>query len=251
MAKEFAKKFYNSPQWKRCRDIYIKERIKQDGGMCEKCRDEPGEEVHHREHLTPANITDPRITLNSENLQLLCKHCHFEEHKKSIMESFRYMKRERVTNNGLWFDECGQVHMREVKIVYGPPRSGKTSYVNRHRNTGDFILDVDAIISALLGEDTRRIHNNALYLALDIRDMVFEKIRANDGNIDCKTVWIIGGFPEKDKRELLAQELGAELIYMDEAYETCLSRSLEADLYGDKLYSEFVVNEWWRRASPP
>ena len=35
MAKEFAKKFYKSKEWKKCREGYKAERIKADGGMCE------------------------------------------------------------------------------------------------------------------------------------------------------------------------------------------------------------------------
>ncbi len=39
MAKGFAKIFYNSARWKRCRDSYIQQRRIIDGGMCEECHD--------------------------------------------------------------------------------------------------------------------------------------------------------------------------------------------------------------------
>ena len=38
MAKEFAKGFYNSKQWKKCREAYIAHRKAIDGGMCETCK---------------------------------------------------------------------------------------------------------------------------------------------------------------------------------------------------------------------
>ena len=41
----------------------------------------PGDEVHHKIRLTPENITDPSIALNWDNLELLCKACHQEEHQ--------------------------------------------------------------------------------------------------------------------------------------------------------------------------
>lgn len=36
--------------------------------------------VHHKEHLTQENISDPSISLNPANLQALCRQCHGEEH---------------------------------------------------------------------------------------------------------------------------------------------------------------------------
>jgi 5-methylcytosine-specific restriction endonuclease McrA len=40
----------------------------------------PGDEVHHKIRLTPENLADPQISLNWDNLELLCKQCHMEEH---------------------------------------------------------------------------------------------------------------------------------------------------------------------------
>lgn len=41
----------------------------------------PGDTVHHKIHLTPDNINDPEITLNYDNLMLLCRDCHAAIHK--------------------------------------------------------------------------------------------------------------------------------------------------------------------------
>ena len=40
-----------------------------------------GEIVHHKIELTPDNIHNPDITLNFDNLQLLCRDCHAAVHK--------------------------------------------------------------------------------------------------------------------------------------------------------------------------
>lgn len=54
------------------------------GGLCERCRKKglivPGEIVHHKVYISPDNINDPAITLNPDNLELLCRDCHAEEH---------------------------------------------------------------------------------------------------------------------------------------------------------------------------
>lgn len=73
MAKEWAKWFYNSKEWKETRK-YI---LKRDRYTCR----QPGcyriaEEVHHIEELTPENINDINISLNPKNLIALCSDCH-------------------------------------------------------------------------------------------------------------------------------------------------------------------------------
>lgn len=82
MAKDFARSFYKSKAWLKCRDAYIRQRIGIDGGMCEECKDNLGYIVHHKEPLTELTINDPEITLNTDNLEYVCKKCHdeFEGH---------------------------------------------------------------------------------------------------------------------------------------------------------------------------
>lgn len=90
---EFNNPFYKTVAWKRCREAYAKSV----GGLCERCLDKgmyvPGEIVHHKVHLNPKNITDPNVTLNFENLELLCAAHHAEEHQ-------RLKKRYHIDENG-------------------------------------------------------------------------------------------------------------------------------------------------------
>lgn len=78
--RDFAKEFYSSKAWQRCRTAYRKSQ----GGLCERCRAKglivPGEIVHHKIHLTPENVNVPSITMNFDNLELLCRNCHGDEH---------------------------------------------------------------------------------------------------------------------------------------------------------------------------
>lgn len=76
MAKEWAKKFYKSKQWLKCRASYIAKRIAIDGGLCEECKEHLGYMVHHKIILTPENINDPEIALNHDYLAYECKDCH-------------------------------------------------------------------------------------------------------------------------------------------------------------------------------
>lgn len=81
MAREFAKGFYASEAWRKCRLGYIRHRRSVDGGLCEECRENPGYIVHHKEHITPRTINDPRVTLSWDNLEYVCKDCHDRIHE--------------------------------------------------------------------------------------------------------------------------------------------------------------------------
>ena len=79
--REFAEGFYKSKRWQECREAYAKSQ----GYLCERCRAKgiirKGEIVHHKIHLSPENINDPSVTMNFNNLQLLCRDCHAITHK--------------------------------------------------------------------------------------------------------------------------------------------------------------------------
>lgn len=78
--KPWAEAFYSSTAWKDCREAYAASK----GRLCERCLRNgiytAGELVHHKIHLTPTNISDPTVTLNWENLELVCRNCHAAEH---------------------------------------------------------------------------------------------------------------------------------------------------------------------------
>lgn len=79
MAREFARAFYSSKQWLKCRAAYIANRKAIDGGMCETCHEVPGHIVHHTVWLTPENINDPDIALSHDLFRYDCLVCHNKE----------------------------------------------------------------------------------------------------------------------------------------------------------------------------
>lgn len=86
MAREFAKRFYKSKEWLKCRAAYIKHRKSIDGGLCESCHEQPGYIVHHKIELTPENINDPDIALGHGNLKYDCLECHNQENGRGNCE---------------------------------------------------------------------------------------------------------------------------------------------------------------------
>lgn len=78
--KDFAKGFYKSKAWRDCRAGYIAHAR----GLCELCLTDgiykPGVIVHHKIHIDADNISDPKIILDWNNLQLVCRDCHARIH---------------------------------------------------------------------------------------------------------------------------------------------------------------------------
>ena len=224
MAKGFAKSFYNSRAWIDTRDAYIAERTRRDGGMCENCHENVGEELHHVEPLTPANISDYDICLNPDNLKWLCKDCHFKAHRELILKQFdearERRRKSKILTNGCYMDEDGFLVKARRIIVWGAPASGKTSYVRANMSVGDLVVDVDALRRALTFQE--RGSDNLLPVVLSVRDHLYHLIE--DKAPDCRAVWIIGCFPKRQEREELAKRLDAELIYMDADYHECIRR---------------------------
>ena len=96
--RDFAKGFYKSKAWQKCRESYLNKAR----GLCEECLRHglytPADTVHHKIHLSPKNINDPSITLSFDNLEAVCRDCHANLHKSE--------KRYRV-------DEFGHVIVRQ------------------------------------------------------------------------------------------------------------------------------------------
>ena len=67
--------FYPSPQWSKLSRAFLLSR----NYICQRCG-APAEIAHHKQHLTAANVSNPEISLNPDNLEALCLACHNAEH---------------------------------------------------------------------------------------------------------------------------------------------------------------------------
>ncbi|MGG7163783.1 HNH endonuclease [Clostridium ihumii] len=220
MAQEFSRKFYKSKQWIDFRKIILAER----GPICQQCkkiiRESRHIQLHHKEELTPTNITDVNITLNPDNIEVLCQECHNKLHGRWCKGQIKKKKE------------------RGIYIVYGPPLSGKTSYVKENMNKGDIVVDMDRLYEAVTLLPRYDKPDNLKYNVLSIRNTILDNIKTRYGGF--KSAWIIGGYADKYSREQLAKELGAELIFIDVDKEECLYRLKYCNDYRQQKYEE----EW-------
>jgi hypothetical protein len=212
------------------------ERQIEDGGLCECCGKRAGEEVHHVIHLTENNIDDTNITLNAENLRLLCKSCHHQVHNNVQKKYQKFFKLE----NGAYFDDEGKLCKQQVFIVYGSPMSGKTDYVKKNLKYGDFVFNLSEIFGVMSGGYGEDFPRAMLGNVFEIRDFAYEMVAKK--KINAKTVWIISTLPNKKQREILAEKLEAELILIDTPKEVCIQNVDDSESIQDKsLYYEIIM----------
>ena len=193
--------FYTSREWSEFRRGLILER----GFKCEYC----GELIlnkydlilHHEEELTLENVNDYNVSLNPSNIKIVHHKCHNEIHKR-----------------------FGS-YTRHIYLVYGPPGSGKTTFVNNSAGPNDLVIDIDSIFESISVNSRYTKPNTLLSSALAVRDTLLDRVRTRNGK--WSSAYIIGGYPRVGERERLCEIYGAEEIFIECSREECLARVTE------------------------
>jgi hypothetical protein len=193
------KSFYASEAWVTLRLLLINER----GNRCEHCKKIVPKSKdligHHKIDLTPENVNDRSISLDPEKIEIICFECHNKVHNR-----------------------FGNKNGRQVYIVYGPPMSGKTTFVRENMSRGDMLVDMDSLYAAVSMLPDYDKPDNLFSNVIGIHNQLIDNVRTRYGKWN--NAWIIGGYADKYKRERLAEDLGAELIFCEVSKEECIRR---------------------------
>lgn len=216
-------RFYASKAWNDLRKL----RILETNGRCERCGKDCSDDLsklvgHHKKHLTDETLNDPAIALNPDNIEVLCMRCHNVEHERTFGSK-----------------------RRQVFLVYGPPLSGKTTYVLQHAGPDDLIVDLDRIAVAIGNAPVYERSGGIKAATFLVRDCLYDHIRTRGGT--WPTAWIVGGYPRKDDRERLATRLGASIIRIEATESDCIARLYEDD--SRPLIWEEYIHKWFADAS--
>lgn len=205
--------FYASDAWVNFRLTLIAER----GNKCQRCGKIIAKSIeiigHHKTELTPENVNDNMISLSPNNVDLVCHDCHDEIH---IRFGYRPQKK--------------------VFIVYGPPLSGKKSLVKQLMRRGDIVVDMDQLYTAVSFLPYYDKPDNLLSNIRGIHNLLIDNIKTRYGKWN--NAWIIGGYADKHRRDKLAEDLGAELIFCGTNKNECLRR---LDMDEERRYRK---DEW-------
>lgn len=221
------KQFYGRKDW---RDLSYTLKIAR-GGKCERCGFTAVEKEdwkkligHHKTELTEANVSNPTISLNPDEVEIICMDCHNKEHRR-----FGYRK--------------------QVYIVWGSPLSGKSTLVKEIMQYGDIVLDMDRLWEAVTMQPEYSKPNNVRFNIFALRDNLLDQIKTRHGQ--WYDAYIIGGYPDANERDRLAKTLGAELIYCEATEQECYDRRRES---GKPIEWDGYIKKWWedyRRGIPP
>lgn len=199
------------------------------GGVCAKCGgvfDISELRPHHKVELTLDNIDDVNVTLNPDNIEVLCHDCHNAAHKR-----FGYA-----------------VGAKRVYLVYGSPCAGKTMYVNSIATRNDLIVDLDKIHRAICicglydkPDATKRV-------AFNVRDYLLDEVRTATPRRKWQDAYIIGTYPDRIDRDMFVQDYGAELVHIDTSKEECIKRAYQ-DITQSSVRDAMIgwINAYWER----
>ena len=221
MAQSFAHQLYVSKEWVALRFRLIIER----GPICQRCGkvmiDTSQLIGHHIKALTPANINDVMITLNPDNIELVCLRCHNK------------------------IDRHFASNSHTVYVVYGAPCSGKMAMVNQLMQRGDMIMDIDRLFECISGLPLYDKPDNLRFNVFALRDKLIDMIRTRHGK--WQDAYVVTTAANKQERERLVQELGAELIYCDATRAECI-----ATMYARQLPNDFIkyIDRWFDEYLP-
>lgn len=190
---------YVSPDFRKLREGLMNERTSSEDGVlyCAHCHKPIVQKydciAHHVIEVTTGNLNDMSVTLNPENIQLVHHRCHNEIHRR-----------------------FGRI-IRKVYMVWGAPRAGKTTYVESVKDTGDMVVDIDAIWKSI-GDGELEKPNALKPVVFSLRDAMYDAVLKRLGSWG--NAYIITTRP--DMR--LCDKLGAELVYIPAEREECIQR---------------------------
>lgn len=119
-----------------------------------------------------------------------------------------------------------------VTLITGPPCSGKTTYVNEHKQPNDIVIDYDQLAVALGSPDT---HNHPEHIRSVTTSAWLAAISA--AHKTGHKTWLIRTFPTPNDTSI-----AKETITLDVDADTCKQRATH-DGRPDTWHE--VINAWW------
>lgn len=223
--------FYRSTEWNDFRQRLILQRQAEQGAViCEECKKillkKYDTILHHIKPLNDTNIFDYNISLNPENIQIVCFKCH-----------------NKLENR--WQGSVAKAQ-RKIFIVHGAICSGKDTFVRENMQKGDVIYDMDRLWEAISGQPKYTKPDTLKDLIFPLSLELKKQIQMRAGS--WTNAWVMSTDKFNSSLDRLAKELKAEVIHIDTDKDTCIAR-LEADPQGRdvtvcKALIEDYFNYW-------
>lgn len=212
------KEFYATDEWRRLRLMLINDR----GYRCERCgslsKNVNELHGHHKEELNLENVNDVNVSLNPENVIVLCSQCHNEEHM-------------RFTS-----------YEKKVYIVYGSPFSGIREYCEEMAGMYDLLIDMDSIYEMITINQRYHKPQRLFPVISVVHRCLLDIVRTRNG--EWINAYIMGGYQNKTIRERMKERLRAELIWIDTPKEKCIENMEKVEGIDQKFWRG-IIEEYW------
>ena len=131
-----------------------------------------------------------------------------------------------------------------LKVVYGAPCSGKSTWVRENKKATDIVYDYDEITRAITyGKEHLSKREITHQYILDIRMNMIKRYRTNSDGHD---FYLISTFLSESFMEFV-KDMNPEYIKMDVSKEECLNRLDKDDMRPDKDEWKAKIEEWFNK----
>lgn len=207
------------------------------------------------DHIVPLSMGG---TDTDDNIRCLCA----EHHRVRTNEQFGYVRT--ITGADGWpihlqtkqhwstevierrMPSDLKVSLIPLTMVCGPPGSGKSTYVNKHKKPSHLVIDLDAIQQSLSGLPPHHTSRRWLEPSLNERNRLLRSL--SDPNILVHdAAWFIIAAPDATERSTWAKRLGANVVLMTTPLEECIRR-INADPTRLKHRERMIdaVKKWYQ-----
>lgn len=125
----------------------------------------------------------------------------------------------------------------EIIIVYGPPASGKTTYVKKNMDKGDMVYDYDAVMQSITFSEYQQHIPNAHDTCLLIRNTMIDYAQ----HIDEGRLYIITTYLSKKITDRLSNY---HTVRMSTDIDTCIERVNNSNRSNKEALKK-VIREWF------
>lgn len=149
------------------------------------------------DHVKPIRL-HPELRYDLDNGQGLCRRHHS-------------LKTSRERSDGEWDVRPNDLQPASipVSIVCGPPASGKSTYVEKHKSNGDIVIDLDEIRAEIAEAPLYHAEKRWMKPALEERNRRLRQLSEPQTAARC---WFIVGAPTREERDWWQSNLGAESV---------------------------------------
>lgn len=130
----------------------------------------------------------------------------------------------------------------KIKLVYGAPCSGKTTYVKDNAKDADFIFDYDRILTATTNRKLHLAEKHTLHFCiLELRKKFVEVVKSES---KIETFYFICS-RITDSVKKLFEDMDTEEVFIKATKEDCYSRLDEDETRPDKDEWRKLIDKWF------